>query len=87
LSLYYFHLRDGDDLLLDPEGRQIEGVAAIAKAALAEARSIISEDARGGRIRLDQRIDVEDSLRNVVHSLDFADAVEIVRASGTMPPA
>lgn len=45
---------------------------------LHEARAIISEDARSGRIRLDQRIDVEDENRNLIYSLNFSDAVEIV---------
>jgi hypothetical protein len=78
LPLFFFHLRDGDDILLDPEGREIQGADAIAAAALREARSIIGDDALKGCIRLDQRIDVEDELGTVVHSLDFADAVEIV---------
>ena len=77
MPLYYFHLRDGEDLLLDPEGRELEDSEQIAKAALREARSIISDDALRGRIRLDQHIDVEDSERRIVHRLPFADALEI----------
>jgi hypothetical protein len=78
LSLYFFHLRDGEDVLLDPEGRQLDGPGAVAKAALAEARSIISDDVLQGRVDLHYRIDVEDSDRNLVHRLHFADAIEIV---------
>lgn len=78
MTLLYFHLRDGHDLLLDPEGREIDGREAIATAALAEARAIIGDDATAGRINLDQRIDVEDEQQNVVHSLRFIDAIEIV---------
>jgi hypothetical protein len=77
LSLLYFHLRDGHDVLLDPEGRELDGREAIAAAALAEARAIISDDAIAGRINLNQRIDVEDEQRKIVHSLRFADAIEI----------
>jgi hypothetical protein len=80
LPLYYFHLRDGHDVLLDPEGRELDGTDAILTQALRDARSIISDDALRGRIMLNQRIDVEDALRNVVLSLEFADAIEIVRA-------
>jgi hypothetical protein len=78
MSFFYFHLRDGVDILLDLEGRELDSSFAIEEAALREARSIISEDARKGRIDLDVRIDVEDELRNVVHSLCFRDAVEIL---------
>lgn len=80
MPLYFFHLRDGDDVLLDPEGRELAGLASIEAAALREARSIISEDALGGRITLGQRIDVEDAFGAVVHSVDFALAVEIVQS-------
>jgi len=77
MPLYYFHLRDGHDTLLDPDGRDLTGPDAIAQAALAEARALISEEARLGRIRLDQRIEVEDSGGRVVHRLSFDEAVEI----------
>jgi hypothetical protein len=78
MTLYYFHLRDGVDILIDEEGRQLETLALVANAALIEARSIISADAQGGHIRLDQRIDVEDEARTIVHTIEFADAVAIV---------
>ena len=76
LKTYFFHLMDGSDVLLDPEGRvpSIEAVAAAA-AALFEARSIICADVRLGKIALNQRIDVEDDKGCVVHSLKFEDAV------------
>lgn len=78
LSLLFFHLRDGHDMLLDPEGRELDGGEAIAAAALAEARAIISNDAMAGRINLDQQIDVEDEHKNIVHCLRFDDAVQLV---------
>jgi hypothetical protein len=74
---YFFHLRDGTDVLLDPEGRTLDGPETLPGLALAEARSLISHDAREGRIRLDQRIEVEDAAGNVVCRVEFADAVEI----------
>lgn len=74
---YYFHLRDGADVLLDPEGREFDGLDAIAHATLAEARAILCADIRQGAIRLDQMIDVEDGRGRVVHSLSFLDAVTI----------
>ena len=77
MALYYFHLRDGEDILLDPDGRALEGPGAIALCALIEARALISEEVRSGRIHLDQRIDVEDADGVVVHSLPFSEAVEI----------
>jgi hypothetical protein len=79
VALYYFHLRDGEDLLLDPDGRELVSAAAIESATLIEARSIIGSDAAEGTIKLSYRIDVEDASGRIVHSLEFEDAVEIVR--------
>lgn len=78
MVLYYFHLRDGVDVILDPEGRELADTASVRAMALRDARSIISDDARQGVIKLDQRIDVEDAARVVVHRLKFTDAVLII---------
>ena len=75
----YFHLRDGEDILLDPEGRELNHPGAIEQMALNEARAIIGDDARGGTIGLNQRIDVETEAGELVHRLRFADAVVIVQ--------
>ncbi len=77
MPLYYFHLCDGVDVLLDPEGKYLEGQAEIESTALAAARSLISHDALGGHIGLQHHIDVEDEAGKVVHCLDFNDAVKI----------
>ena len=78
MPLYFFHLRDGVDVLLDGDGREFDDVDAVAKAALVEARAIIAQEAREGRIMLDNRIDVENDCGDIVHRLSFADAIEIV---------
>jgi hypothetical protein len=80
VPLVYFHLRDGTDVLLDPEGRDVADLDAIPQIALHEARAIIAADARDGQILLDQRIDVEDEAGQLVHRLHFADAVTITPA-------
>lgn len=74
---YFFHLRDGRNLLLDPDGRVLPDLKAVAAAALLEARAIIGADAKTGTMALDQRIDVEDEAGTIVHSLAFKDAVRI----------
>jgi len=47
MALYFFHLVDGADLLLDPDGREIDP-GSVHAAALAEARAMIAADARVG---------------------------------------
>ena len=77
MALYFFHLCDGHDALLDPEGREIEDVSWIAELALKEARAIISHDALAGQLHLDQFIEVRDRDEKPVHRLDLRDAVTI----------
>lgn len=76
MALYYFHLRDGADVLLDPDGRELaEGD--IVSAALTEARAMIAADVLEGRVRLDQQIEVHDAAGTIVHRLPFEDAVVV----------
>jgi hypothetical protein len=76
MALYYFHLRNHVDVLLDPEGRELDD-RRIARSALAEAREIIAADVRSGSVDLDQLIEVQNSAGTVVHSISFEDAVKI----------
>jgi hypothetical protein len=76
MATYYFHLCDGTDVLLDPDGRELDG-RSVPAAALTEARAIIAADAQGGHIRLDQRIEVLDSAGATIHRLSFEDAVSV----------
>ena len=75
---YYFHLRDGGERLLDPQGTDIDDPAQLERMALREARAVISQEALEGKINLQQRIEIEDETGRLVHSLSFADAVRIV---------
>ena len=74
---YFFHLCDGRETLIDPEGRDIDDVADLGELALKEARAIISQDALGGRIRLDQYVEVRDDAGKLVYRLPFRDAVTV----------
>jgi hypothetical protein len=80
VARYYFHLRDGTDRLLDPEGTELASLETVEQITLFEARSIISGDALEGRIKLDYHIDVEDASGTIVHSLEFEKAVTIARS-------
>jgi hypothetical protein len=82
MPLYFFHLRNHDERLLDPAGKMIDRTEEIPAVTLREARAIIAHDALSGIIDFDQRIEVEDKARNLVHVLRFADAVSVTGASG-----
>lgn len=77
MALYYFHLCDGGDTLLDPDGRDIADESRIAPIALKEARAIISHEAAAGSIHLDQYIEVRDENGKLVHRINFRDAVTV----------
>ena len=72
MARYFFHLRDGQDVLMDPEGREIDDVALIPGLALKDARSMISQDALTGRIHLQQAIEVLDEKGAVVFKAETA---------------
>ena len=78
MGQYFFHLCDGHEVIIDPEGRNIPDPAQIADFALREARAMIAQDALGGRIVLNQYIEVRDESGHLVHQLSFRDAVTIV---------
>ena len=85
LSRYFFHLRDGVDLLLDEEGRECADIAVAAALALEDARSIISDEVLGGLVDLDRHLDIETADGAVAHRLEFRDAVRIVLPPDTTP--
>jgi hypothetical protein len=77
MAQYFFHLCDGVDLLMDPDGREIEDAGEIAAIALCEARVCISQDALEGRIDFTQTIQVRDDKGELVYLQRFSDAVMI----------
>lgn len=79
MPLYKLHLRDGIDELLDPDGVHMSADA-VPGFALRAARDCIAGDAINGRIEFKYRIDVEDEHQKIVHTVTFADAVEIIPA-------
>lgn len=83
MARYYFHLRDGRDVLLDPEGVELPDIEAARAQALSAARSILAAEVLEGKVPLNLRIDVEDVGGAIVHRLPFADAIVILPAGDT----
>lgn len=74
---YFLHLKDSVEVVLDPEGIEM-ATDAIPRVALSCARDCMAGDVKDGRLDLRYRIDVHDKYGERVHSLPFADAVEVV---------
>jgi hypothetical protein len=89
LALYFIHLLNGQERILDKAGVELDGLPAVKAQALREARAIIAADAIDGVIDLGQRIEVQDSSGKAIYKLDLADAVTIERrlARGESDPA
>lgn len=81
MARFYFHLRDDVNEVLDSEGVECPNAEVIATKALAAARDLIAADAKSGAIDMRYRIDVEDTQGEPVHSVQFEDAVSILRAA------
>src|SRR5918993_4357122 len=78
VARYFMHLRDGTEQLLDPEGLEFATIEAVRKAVLVSARDLMTGDIREGVIDLRFRIDVEDEGGEIVYTLPFKHAVNII---------
>ena len=78
LARYFFHLRHRFDQLLDREGVELPGVAAVRAVALNAARDTLSHDIRGGALDLRYLIDVEDEAGVEVYSIALKEAFTII---------
>jgi hypothetical protein len=79
MARYFIHLRDGHDELLDAGGTEHFNLDALHKAVMAAARDVLAGEAHAGSINLAQRIDVETEGGEIVHTLEFEDAVTVNR--------
>lgn len=77
MALYFFHLCDGHESLIDPDGREITDESLLGQMAIKEARAIVSHDALAGTIRLNLWIEVRDTNGKLVLRVPFSDAVTI----------
>jgi hypothetical protein len=75
---FFLHLRDGTDELLDPEGKEFPNLESMRSFVLASARDVMSSDMKAGVVDLRFRIDAEDAGGQVIYSLPFKHAVNII---------
>ena len=78
MARYFLHLRDSVDEVLDPDGSEFEDIEAVRLAVMRNARDTIAGDVRNGIVDFRYRIDAENEARQVVYSLPFKHAVNIV---------
>ena len=78
MARYFMHLRDGTEQILDPEGLEFPNIEAMRKAVLVSARDLMTGDIREGVMDLRFRIDVEDEAGEIIYTLPFKHAVNII---------
>jgi hypothetical protein len=76
------HLRDGTEELLDPEGLDFDSLEKMRAAVLFTVRDLMAGDMRSGVLDFRFRIDAENGEGDVVYSLPFKHAVNIIPAEG-----
>ena len=73
---YYFHARDGDRLLKDPEGRELPNVTLARAEAVLAAREILAGKIERGEVIGRQAFEICDSWGNKLLTVTFRSAIE-----------
>ena len=77
MSVLFFHLVDGVDTMLDPEGVELPDAATARSRALEAAYSILAAEIAEGVLDLDKCMEVMDGEGALVHRVRFRDIVKI----------
>jgi hypothetical protein len=85
MARYFFHLRNGIDEILDPEGKEFDSMEALRESVLFCARDLLAGDLRNGVMDFRYRIDAEREDGVVIYSLAFKHAVNIIPEIGELP--
>lgn len=74
---YFLHLREGDNLLEDPDGHEFRDVESAHDEALAEARDILAEYVRAGKLLIGQQFDITDENGRVLMVVPLGNALNL----------
>lgn len=82
MKRFYFDVRLAGELFGDPDGSDLEDLAAARRHAIRIARGVISGDVLDGVLRLGSTIEVRDEARQPVLTLPFRNALKIDNKAG-----
>lgn len=74
---FYFHIRDGERLIEDPDGSELPDLAVARAEALASARGILAEKVKTGELIDGQRFEITDEAGIVLAVLPLKDALRL----------
>jgi hypothetical protein len=72
---FYFHLRDGGELIRDPEGVDLRDAAEAKRMALLSARELLADAVKGGKSRIPEALVIADEVGQTLHVLPLADVL------------
>ena len=78
MPLYFLHLRDGTEELLDEGGVEYATLDLMRKAVMETVRDLMKGDLERGVLDLRFRVDAEDAAGRVIYTLPFRHAVSII---------
>lgn len=78
--VYYFHLVEGDQVILDPDGIMLADLAAAQKAALDGVRSLVADAVMHGKQDYRGSLNVEDEFGVKLFTVDFSCPIHIEAA-------
>jgi hypothetical protein len=71
---FFFHIRYDGQLVRDPEGTDLVDLAAAKAEALADAREILADQAKGGKVTDEGQIEIWDGLERALAVVPLQDA-------------
>jgi hypothetical protein len=71
---FFFHIRHENQLVRDPEGTELADLAAARAEALADARELLADQIKGGRVTDEGQIEIWDELECVLATVPLQDA-------------
>jgi hypothetical protein len=75
MTQYFFHIRDGDILIEDPDGEEYQSVEAARSGAILSARDLLAARLKSGEILDGQTIEITTADGHVVAIVPFKDAI------------
>lgn len=72
MGRFFFHLKDGDEIIPDEDGTELPDVAAATREALQSARELLAEAIKAGSPRIYEALVIADEAGRTVDILPFS---------------
>ena len=76
MSRYFFHIKEGDETIVDEEGEEFDTVESVRKVAVESAREIMSQDVLNGRAPNGRTFVIADETGRTALALPFKEALD-----------